>query len=364
MNICLIGKNISNLLLAKTLDNQGIYFDLFYSDKNNLSKMETRTIGITEDNINFISSNIKNLKNYSWNVDNIKIYTERDINYETLNFNSEKKFHFSIIKYSNLYKLLERNLKKSKNFKTFFVSKKKINQIIKNKKYDLIINSDFKNQISKKYFYQKYSKNYNSTAYTTIINHKLCKNKSATQIFTKFGPLAFLPISKKKTSLVFSIENKNSDMNFNNISKLIKHYNKKYIIKNFENFENFELKFSTLRKYYFKNIICLGDNLHQVHPLAGQGFNMTIRDIKIFSEIIKARLNLGLPLDVSVLDEFEKKVKHLNFSFSKGIDFIYEFFKIDNKFKNKISNFFIGPLKNNNQFKKFSTKIANRGLNF
>ena len=226
MNICLIGKNISNLLLAKTLDNQGIYFDLFYSDKNNLSKMETRTIGITEDNINFISSNIKNLKNYSWNIDNIKIYTESDINYETLNFNSEKKFHFSIIKYSNLYKLLERNLKKCKNFKTFFVSKKKINQIMQNKKYDLIINSDFKNQISKKYFYQKYSKNYNSTAYTTIINHKLCKNKSATQIFTKFGPLAFLPISKKKTSLVFSIENKYSDVNFNNVSKLIKHYKK------------------------------------------------------------------------------------------------------------------------------------------
>ena len=91
---------------------------------------------------------------------------------------------------------------------------------------------------------------------------------------------------------------------------------------------------------------------------------MTIRDIKIFSEIIKSRLNLGLPLDASVLDEFEKKVKHLNFSFSKGIDFIYEFFKIDNKFKNKISNFFIGPLKNNNEFKKFSAKIANRGLNF
>ena len=66
---------------------------------------------------------------------------------------------------------------------------------MQNKKYDLIINSDFKNQISKKYFYQKYSKNYNSTAYTTIINHKLCKNKSAAQIFTKFGPLAFLPIS-------------------------------------------------------------------------------------------------------------------------------------------------------------------------
>jgi len=364
MNICLIGKNVSNLLLAKTLDNKGIYFDLFYSDKNDLSKMETRTIGITEDNINFISKNLKNLKRYSWTIDNIKIYTEGDINFETLNFEAEKKFHFSIIKYSDLYKLLERNLKKSKKFKTFFVSKKKLIRIVQNKKYDLIINSDFKNQISKKYFYQKYSKNYNSTAYTTTINHKLCKNKSATQIFTKFGPLAFLPMSKKKTSLVYSIENKNFDINFDKIVKLIKHYNKKYNIKSFENFENFELKFSILRKYYFKNIICLGDNLHQVHPLAGQGFNMTIRDIKIFSEIIESRLNLGLPLDVSVLDEFEKKVKHLNFSFSKGIDFIYEFFKIDNKFENKISNILVKHLKNNDRFKKFSAKIANRGLNF
>ena len=362
MNICLIGKNISNLLLAKTLDNQGIYFDLFYSDKNNLSKMETRTIGITEDNINFISSNIKNLKNYSWNVDNIKIYTERDINYETLNFNSEKKFHFSIIKYSNLYKLLDRNLKKSKNFKTYFVSKKKINQIIQNKKYDLIINSDFKNQISKKYFYQKYSKNYNSTAYTTIINHKLCKNKSAAQIFTKFGPLAFLPISKKKTSLVFSIENKNSDMNLNNITKLIKHYNKKYIIKNFENFENFELKFSTLRKYYFKNIISLGDNLHQVHPLAGQGLNMIIRDIKLLSENIDSKLNLGLQLDESILDEFEKRIKHVNFSFSKGIDFIHEFFKTDNKFNNQISKILVKPIIYNKSLKNLIIEIANKGL--
>ncbi len=144
MNICLIGKNISNLLLAKTLDNQGIYFDLFYSDKNNLSKMETRTIGITEDNINFISSNIKNLKNYSWNIDNIKIYTESDINYETLNFNSEKKFHFSIIKYSNLYKLLERNLKKSKNFKTFFSNSSKTDTSSGRPKFnlDLIISEN------------------------------------------------------------------------------------------------------------------------------------------------------------------------------------------------------------------------------
>ena len=33
-------------------------------------------------------------------------------------------------------------------------------------------------------------------------------NKTAIQIFTKYGPLAFLPLSKTKTSIVFSILNK------------------------------------------------------------------------------------------------------------------------------------------------------------
>ena len=151
-------------------------------------------------------------------------------------------------------------------------------------------------------------------------------------------------------------------MNSDKVLKLIKFYNKKYNIKNFDKIEKFKLKFSTLRNYYYKNIVSLGDGLHQVHPLAGQGFNMVIRDIKIFSEIIESKLDLGLPLDSLALEEFENKVRHLNFSFSKGIDFVYEFFKIDNKFNNKISNLFLKSLKNSDKFKNFSTKIANRGL--
>jgi len=51
-------------------------------------------------------------------------------------------------------------------------------------------------------------KNYESTAYVSIINHNKVSNKKAVQIFTEYGPLAFLPISKTQTSIVFSIKNK------------------------------------------------------------------------------------------------------------------------------------------------------------
>ena len=79
---------------------------------------------------------------------------------------------------------------------------------------------------------------------------------------------------------------------------------------------SFELKSLNLRSYYHKNILAFGDLLHRVHPLAGQGFNMTIRDTKILLEIIKKKLDLGLSLDSSVNSEFQKKIKHKNFIFS------------------------------------------------
>ena len=54
-------------------------------------------------------------------------------------------------------------------------------------------------------------------------------------------------------------------------------------------------------------MLAFGDLLHRIHPLAGQGFNMTIRDIKVLVELINARINLGIQLDSSICSNFEKK---------------------------------------------------------
>ena len=119
-----------------------------------------------------------------------------------------------------------------------------------------------------------------------------------------------------------------------------------------------------MRNYYKNNILCFGDNLHKIHPMAGQGFNMTLRDIKIFSSLIDSRLDLGLPLDISILKDFENNTKHLNYIFSSGINFIHEFFKIDNNFENKFSKIIFKHLGKNNFFNKIATKFADQGIIF
>ena len=121
---------------------------------------------------------------------------------------------------------------------------------------------------------------------------------------------------------------------------------------------------ANLRNYYHTNVLAFGELIHKIHPLAGQGFNMTIRDIKILLEIIQNKTDLGLPLNSSVNQEFQNKTKHRNFIFSNGIDFIYEFFNYEGKIKN---NFLVNSLKymgSKNSINNMLKKIADNGLNY
>jgi len=359
MNICLIGYGIPCLILANILTNKNIKISIFEEYKSK-TKFNTRTLGITKDNIDFLEQEKINIKKNVWSINNIKIFNELNNNKEILNFGPVNSQLFSIIKYSKFIDLLKKKklirfIKKDK--KNFY------NSIISNKNnFDLIINFNENNKISKELFFRRHYKNYNSFAYTTLINHKKCNNKFAYQIFTKLGPIAFLPCSNKETSVVFSVFKQKKNILENEILELIKKYNKNYSIKSFAKIEKFDLKGSLLKNYYYKNILCFGDNIHKIHPLAGQGLNMTIRDIKILSKLIDKKIDLGLPLDQSILKEFENKTKHYNYLFANSINFIHEFFKLDSKYKNNFSNKIFHLFKNNFLFKKYSIKFANNGL--
>ena len=61
----------------------------------------------------------------------------------------------------------------------------------------------------------------------------------------------------------------------------------------------------------FQNILSFGDSIHKVHPLAGQGFNMTLRDTQELLKLFKRNIELGLDLNESLLNDFIKKVKPL-----------------------------------------------------
>ena len=245
-----------------------------------------RTIGISKSNFQFFKEKIFQIsKTNYWKINKIEIYTDKIDTENLLKFENDKNDLFYMIKNDELLKSLKSNLIKSKFFKKIIL-KKDINEEFLNKKeYDLIINCDANNFLAKKYFTKKISKNYYNLAYTTILKHKKIENNTATQIFTKQGPIAFLPISNIETSVVYSIDIKNKKFDNSDVIDLINKNNPKYKINKIDKLNSFELSSSNLRNYHHKNILAFGDMLHRVHPLAGQGFNMTIRDLRILTKI-------------------------------------------------------------------------------
>ena len=363
MNVCLIGHGIPCLILANVLINRNIKVSIF-DDIKSKKKFRTRTLGISKKNINFLKKEKINIARNAWIINNIKIFKDVKKDKEILNFGTANDKLFSIIKYDKLDNLLKKNIKKKNLFKYIKQSRSNFyNSIIHNKnKFDLIINFDEKNKITRELFFRKQYKNYNSIAFTSLINHKKCENRTAYQIFTKFGPIAFLPCSKTETSIVFSVLKQSKNLKEEEILKLINKYNKKYLIKSFSKLEKFNLKGFLLKNYYTNNILCFGDNIHKIHPLAGQGLNMTIRDINVLLDLIDKKKELGLNLDRSILKDFENKTKHYNYLFASGIDLIFEFFKIDNKLESKYSDKLFNFLENNSIFKKYSVNFADKGL--
>jgi len=358
MKVCILGDNLSSLALAKALVKKEIFVDLFYKKKN-IKIDKTRTIGISKSNIDFFNRDISNIKGMLWPIKKIKIFTENSNGKEILKFENSKDNLFSILKNQKIINQLFTELKKNRFFKFKKDFKyKKFNKI----GCDLLINCDIRNEITKKLFSKKFEKKYNSIAFTTIIDHKkLPSNNEATQIFTNDGPIAFLPISKEKTSIVYSARIKKNKADLD-IKKIINRFNYKYEIKKIHKISKFELKSLNLREYYKDNILAFGDLLHKVHPLAGQGFNMSIRDIKELLKIIDYKIKLGLSIDRSVCIEFQNNTKSKNFIFSEGINFIYEYFNSENKIRNNVIDSTAKLIGRNKILNRYFKTIADMGL--
>ena len=359
MTVCILGNGLTTLTLAKALVNCEIDVDVF-SNKKDYKINHSRTIGITKNNIDYFNKDIININKIIWKLKKIEIFSENLKNDRLINFKAGNDQLFSIFKNHTLYELLEKDLKKNRFFKLKFNKERNLNLL---NKYDLIINCDPSNLITNRYFSKKIVKKYNSKAFTTIISHDPVINDTAIQIFTKNGPLAFLPISSNETSIVYSFYSSN-DLRKENIEQLIKDKNFKYNIRKIEKIDSFELKALNLRSYYHKNILAFGDLVHKVHPLAGQGFNMTIRDIKNLLQVIKKKLDVGLSLDSSVNLDFQKKTKHKNFIFSSGIDFIQELFNIERKMKTSFLSKTVKTFSNYQPINKMLSKIADKGILF
>ena len=129
--------------------------------------------------------------------------------------------------------------------------------------------------------------------------------------------------------------------------------------------ENFSLKFNFLIRNIEAKKIIIGDANHRIHPIAGQGWNMTVRDIKKLYEIFKSKKKYGYDCgDYALLEEFERQTRVNNFLFASSIDLIRKIFKLKNNQLSDLRKKGFRQLDKFPNIKNEIIKFADQGLSF
>ena len=383
--ICIIGSGLTGLMIAYLLSKFRLQIDIVEQDFNK-KKINPTKIALSKSSLDELCRyGLKDIKKKSNIIKNIYLHDS----YSSISLKQDLHFSVSnkkealayIIDSNTLFSDIYKKLKSLKNINFLNKEISSINDekffkeitfkdLIK-KNYNLIIFASANNLslLSKFKLRKVVDKSYNEDAYVFNLFHEKISNNSARQFFLKDGPLAFLPVSGTETSVIWSI--KNNSINKKYVS------NKKYLSKFFNNHfkELFKeiISISEINKfnlnYIFnelkdsKRTLLFGEIANKIHPIAGQGWNMTLRNIFSLIKVIKYSENLGLEIGNDIfIKKYLDETNLNNLAFATLIDGIRKIFDIridsyaairKNTLSNLDKNFFI---------KKNFINIANNGL--
>ena len=133
---------------------------------------------------------------------------------------------------------------------------------------------------------------YGQTALVTTVKSSLPHNNVAYERFTESGPLAMLPAGKEECSVVWTRTNEEAE-------DLITSSEEYFLAQLQQCFgytlgelslaaprRAFPLKLIRAESMISGRVVIIGNAVHQLHPVAGQGFNLGIRDVMQLAEMI------------------------------------------------------------------------------
>ena len=180
-------------------------------------------------------------------------------------------------------------------------------------KAKLIIIADGKNSDTAEKLHIKRSvMPYHHKAFVFNILHTDDHKNIAVECFERNGVLAVLPLSHKKSGIVWSLKS--------HIHEALAHDNilfNEYFAESMSRIRHigtftlenrvisYPLSLSFLRRQYSGRAFIIGDAFNAIHPVAGQGFNMSIKDIfSLYKYLLKYKdlgIDPGLEAHLSTL---------------------------------------------------------------
>ena len=154
---------------------------------------------------------------------------------------------------------------------------------------------------------------YDQSAIVTTVAHEREHNGRADEHFLPAGPFAILPLTGKRCSIVWTENTREArrivalpDDEFH--TELEKRFGLQLgELKVIGPRRAFPLGLFTARTFIGERLALIGDAAHIIHPIAGQGLNMGLRDVAALAEAVADTARLGLdPGGPDVLERYQR----------------------------------------------------------
>ena len=178
----------------------------------------------------------------------------------------------------------------------------------------LLVGADGRNsELANRADIKKSGWKYNQSALVCAIEHEADHNGVAWQYFMPSGPLAVLPMTGKRSCIVWTEQNANAKA----INLFDETRYTKILAARLGNFlgkfkiigdrHTYPLELSIADRFIDERLALIGDAAHSVHPIAGQGLNAGFKDIAVLAHIIQDAHHRGEDLgSLGVLKRYEE----------------------------------------------------------
>lgn len=154
---------------------------------------------------------------------------------------------------------------------------------------------------------------YKQVAISTTVAHEKPHGGVAHELFLKDEPFAILPVIQQRSNIVWIVPENRAAGYLGLSDRAFLHE----IQKRFGNFLgdltlaaprwSYPLGFLHAEKYIADRFALIGDAAHGIHPIAGQGLNLGLRDIAALTEVLVDAARLGMDIgEPTVLARYQR----------------------------------------------------------
>lgn len=156
-----------------------------------------------------------------------------------------------------------------------------------------------------------YRRQYAQKALVTTFSHALPHEGVAHQIFFPSGPLALLPLTQNRMSIVWSDKAAAIDAALaidenafiSELRRRIGDFLGDMTLTAPR--QTYPLSLQMAERYTDTRLALIGDAAHAIHPIAGQGLNMGLRDAAALADVMAAVQSVGLDIGGTDLGDYE-----------------------------------------------------------